>query len=424
MNRKTLLQTSAILVALAFSWACGGSKSTESNNNTGGGGSTAANSVALTVGPGSFANGYDNAPYATVTICQPGTSNCTSIDHVLVDTGSSGLRILASELPSGFTLTPESATGGSLYECLPFLDSYSWGNVVTADVELAGEKASSVPVHLITGATAPTECSSVLVATPGSPPADTEAELGARGILGVGNLTADCGAYCETKESMDIYFSCSSSAPTSCTQVGVPITQQVTNPVALFASDNNGVAVQLASVPEGGAASAAGTLYFGVGTQSDNTPASGLTVLALNDLGNIGTTFQSKSLPDSFVDSGSNGLFFGTINTSTLVTSTGITGCNLGTTAEPNYWYCPSSELSETATMSSGSASKSVSFSVGNANTLSGEAFSDLAGPNTTDIPDASTSFDWGIPFFFGRTVYIGLEGSNSSLGSNAYVAF
>ncbi len=403
---------------------CGGSKSVN-NNNTSSGGST-TNSAALSVGPGSFANGYGNGLYATVTICQPGTSNCTSLDHILIDTGSSGLRIVAGELPTGFTLNTETSGSNSVYECLPFLDSYTWGNVVTADLEIAGEKASSLPVQMITSGAAPTYCTNTL-ATSGSPEVSTEAEVGARGILGIGSFASDCGDYCTTVGQYDIYFGCSSSAASSCNQIGLPVSQQVNNPVSYFGTDKNGVAVQLASVPEGGAESASGTLYFGIGTQSDNTPASGVTVIGLDDTADFTTTFQAKPLAHSFFDTGSNAYFFGTINTSTLVTSTGITGCNLAPSGQPAaYFYCPSSELSESATLASFSSSTttSVTFNVGNANTLTGGAYSDLAGPNTTNEPDATTSFDWGLPFFLGRTVYVGLEGSSSSLGSGLYVAF
>jgi hypothetical protein len=163
-------------------------------------------------------------------------------------------------------------------------------------------------------------------------------------------------------------------------------------------------------------------MLFGIGTQADNTPGAGLTVLNLDDVGNFGTTFQSVSYPNSFTDTGSNSLFFGTYDTTTKKASTGITVCNLGTTANPAYFYCPSSELSETATMTGGtntSTQKSVNFNVGNANSLTGYALSDLAATNSD-----GKSFDWGLPFFFGRTVYVGLNGKSSSLGSNMYIAF
>ncbi len=424
-HTKSLIAIAGLL-ALSLAWGCGSSKSLD--NTTGTTTTAAANSIALTAGPGTFTNGYGNGLYATITLCEPGTSTCTSLDHILIDTGSSGLRILSSELPSGFTLPTATSGSSSVYECLPFLDSYTWGNVATADLEVSGEKASSLSVQLITAAAAPSTCSST-VATSGSPQVSTELELGARGILGVGNFVNDCGDYCAASPSQqyDIYFGCTSSAASSCSQIAVPDAQQVNNPVSDFASDNNGVLVQMASVPEGGEDSASGTLFFGIGTQSDNTPAAGLTVLGLNDLGNFSTTFQSTPLAYSFVDTGSNALFFGTINGTTLKTSTGITGCNLNTTANPAYFYCPTSELSESATLSGGtnpSTTTTVNFNVGDASKLTGGAYSDLAGPNTTNIPNATTSFDWGLPFFFGRSVYIGLEGASSSLGSGLYVAF
>ena len=49
--------------------------------------------IAVNSGP---TNNALNQPFATVTICVPGTSNCQLIDGILIDTGSSGLRILSS----------------------------------------------------------------------------------------------------------------------------------------------------------------------------------------------------------------------------------------------------------------------------------------------------------------------------------------
>ena len=66
----------------------------------GGGGSSAiiqANVLPLTVDPGP-GNGVNHL-FASVTICAPGSNiNCQTVDHVLVDTGSTGLRIMASAL--------------------------------------------------------------------------------------------------------------------------------------------------------------------------------------------------------------------------------------------------------------------------------------------------------------------------------------
>src|SRR5664279_4686320 len=42
--------------------------------------------------PGSI---YVNGAFVTLSVCAPGTSTCQTIDHVLVDTGSVGLRLLA-----------------------------------------------------------------------------------------------------------------------------------------------------------------------------------------------------------------------------------------------------------------------------------------------------------------------------------------
>jgi hypothetical protein len=65
----------------------------------------------------------------------------------------------------------------------------------------------------------------------------------------------------------------------------------------------------------------------------------------------------------------------------------------------------------------------SVAFAIDNAATiLSGtghSVFPTLGGPSGD-----STSFDWGLPFFFGKSVFIGFEGRTSTLGSGTYFAF
>jgi len=103
------------------------------------------------------------------------------VDNVLVDTGSFGLRVVGSALGS-LALTQETVNGNSLAECFAYLDgTFTWGPVQTADVQMAGEVASSVPVQVLDDA-----FSVIPSATCAGTPADTTAALGANGILGVG----------------------------------------------------------------------------------------------------------------------------------------------------------------------------------------------------------------------------------------------
>lgn len=59
-----------------------------------------ANAVPIYVdgGMSAPAHALPNAIYTNIEICAPGSSNCAVIPHVLVDTGSVGLRLLASAI--------------------------------------------------------------------------------------------------------------------------------------------------------------------------------------------------------------------------------------------------------------------------------------------------------------------------------------
>ena len=108
--------------------------------------------IVVNAGP---ANSYFNGAFTSVTLCTPGTSTCQTIDGVLVDTGSTGLRVLSSALTVGLTQQTDSS-GAPLTECAQFLDGFTWGPVQAADVKLAGEQASGVPVQVIGGPGYPT----------------------------------------------------------------------------------------------------------------------------------------------------------------------------------------------------------------------------------------------------------------------------
>lgn len=432
MRRFSLLF--CLLAGAGLVAGCGGSNGTSSKTSGGGGGTTGtpsgANVISIAVNGGPTANqtggvNYEDAAFASATVCAPGsTSNCVTINDLLVDTGSVGLRVFQSEVGSLNLPGLNASNGSAAYDCVNFVDgSYLWGPVQQADVSLGGETASSSPIQVISNATTgiPTTCSN------GSKNNEnTAALLGANGILGVGLEPTDCyyagGSACDPSSGLSsppypAYYSCSGS---SCTPAFVSVANQVVNPVALFPKDNNGVIVELPSV-SGSAASVTGSLVFGIGTESNNQLSSSATVFTLQ-CDDFTTTFGGHTLgitnastcagPGSFIDSGSNGLYF--------PNETSIPTCPTNTAAgNLSGFYCPTSADNLTATNEGqDGTSKQTSFTVDNAETLftsntsSDAAFAGLAGLNPTGV-----GFDWGLPFFFGVNVYNAIDGQTMPSG-------
>ena len=378
-----------------------------------------SNVAAITVdgGPTAAVNGI-NAAYVSVTICQPGSStNCQVIDHVLLDTGSTGLRLLASVVNSALSLPQELDTASQpLFECLDFADSYVWGTVRLADVLIANGTAKNLPVQLIGDSAAPTapdECSRAQSANP-LPPGDSVAALNANGILGVGVFREDCGVGCTAPPSAgDIYqyYVCGAT----CSGETLDTALQLQNVVYHFDANNNGVVIELPSVAAGGAFGARGSLILGIGTASNNALGSA-TVLAVDPAtGFLTTVFNGHTLAHSFIDSASKGLYF----------DDAITACD--PTSVAGGLYCPgaAAPLALSATLQgSNGGSAQVDFTLGDGLALlqaqpTYNAFADIGGP----LGDA-TAFDWGLPFFYGRNVYVAIEGQTAGSATGPYFAF
>ncbi|MDP8990852.1 MAG: DUF3443 domain-containing protein [Acidobacteriota bacterium] len=414
------LATAAAVLSLGLV-ACGSGDSSSSSGGTTTSATTTVNNVqAVVVDSGPSLNGQpigaNDELFTTVTICVPGTSTCQSIDHVLVDTGSTGLRLLSSEITLNLPYVTNSSNN-PIGNCVQYADtSYQWGPIVKVDVKMAGEVASSVPIQVVGAgsnfAAAPTSCSV------GGTPAQTLLELGATGILGVGLFRQDCGPACASSSPPAVYYSCPSSG---CTPASVALTSQLQNPVWMFQTDNNGLAVILPQVGASGAVSVSGSMIFGIGTQSNNSLGSAQAQAANENTGNFTTTFKGVAYTTSYIDSGSSGYFF------LDSTTTGLPDCGTTGTGDANGYYCPSSPLSFTAITSgpnpngSGSTvSANIAFSIANGLSLidsPNTAFNNLGGPFPLE-------FDWGLPFFFGRTVFIGIEGQQSAAGTGPYWAY
>jgi hypothetical protein len=401
-----------LALASAFIFGCGGASSNTSGSSQPGS-NPVSNVQAITVngGPASVLGAnfnYVDGAFTSVTVCAPGsTTNCQTIDGILVDTGSFGLRILSSALSASLPQQTNSS-GSPIVECAAFEDGITWGPVVTADVKMAGEQASSLPIQIIGSSnfpTVPADC------TAQGQPLDDLASLGANGLLGIGQAIQDCGPDCASSGplSLGTYFECPSSG---CVDTTEGLAEQVQNPVASFASDNNGVIIELPAV-SGAEASVSGSMIFGIGTQSNNGLGNTTTVFGTDPIGNFTTTYKGTTYL-SFLDSGSNGIFF--LDTPT----TGLPEC-----IDISFLYCPTSpqniSVTNNAQPGTNGATASFTFTVSDGDSLisnvNDAAVNGLAGPGPS-------MFDFGLPFFFGHNVYVAIDGKSTPGGTGPYSAY
>jgi len=365
----------------------------------------AANVAAVTVDSG--VTGVPNMPFVSVTVCAPGSTQCQTINHVLVDTGSWGLRLFASQLPASVALPQEQdALANPVAECMQFFDGYTWGSVRIADVQIGGEKAASLPIQVIDPnySAVPSDCSSVGASR------NTPTALAANGVLGIGVFKHDCGYNCVQQAVPATYYGCQG---TTCTSLALVEALQVANPIPYFSTDNNGAVLMLPTAASSGAASLAGQLVFGIGTETNNGLGSAQVIGVNPNNGTFSTVQNGTTYTNSIMDSGSTGLFFQT---------TGLPVC-----ASPNNaYYCPASTEQLSAVIEGvNGINSAVSFDVGNATALtqvsSGDAVMPLlAGPAFV----TSAIFDWGLPFFYGRSVYAAVEQQSTPGGTGPYIAY
>jgi hypothetical protein len=280
--------------------------------------------------------------------------------------------------------------------------------VVSADITIAGETASAVPVQVIGDSRytqIPSDCSSA-----GMTEEDTVATFGANGILGIGVFAQDCGSNCVGSPQPTSYYACT---PTTCAATAVAFTAQVTNPVALFAADNNGTVVDLPGAPANGETTITGSLIFGIDTESNNTSGNATVLTVDPGDGVMSATFDGQTLGEAFIDTGSNGYYFA---------DSSLPGCS-----DPNFsgFYCPSVVQNLSATLQGDNGvTASVSFSVASAQTLRTNGPNFAVQPELAGTTPISGSFDFGLPFYYGRRVFTALESGATSVGVGPFVAF
>jgi hypothetical protein len=364
-------------------------------------------------------------PYVSITLCSPNDkSNCTTIDNILLDTGSTGLRIFAQPINaaalSNLNLTQQMTTGntanGPIFECFAFADKSIWGPIKYAALKIGEKTVRNLAIQVIAEpnfTSVPEACKGKLETDP--------AFFRANGILGVSLFRNDCGAHCTNANPSPQYFACDPNGR-NCAVTTQPLANQVQNPVTLFDSDNNGFIVTLDPIPNRGAASAKGTLTFGIDTRNNNVSKNTNTILAGNNpnsaaYGFFTTTVNGINFPGGFLDTGVNAYRFNLPDFNPL--------CAIYTG-----FYCPSNTTEFTATISGTSGSTPpaiVNFNIANTEILFSHpknvAFNNLGGigigPNNNLI-----IFAWGLPFFFGKSVYFAIDGGTTNKGNGPYVGW
>lgn len=389
---------------------------------------TNTNTVPLVV-DGGPAPPYPDGVFTSVNICSPGTNTCQTVDHVLVDTGSYGLRILQSVLNTSLSLPELTDTNNNtIFNCVAFLDgSYLWGPVSEADLRLNGEVAGQSLVQVISSSNSgiPTACTNG-----GTINENTPQLLGANGILGIGGEPTDCELagtnFCDGSlgQIAPIYFSCPNGSCGSGDQpVTIPESNQIVNPVVLFDTDNNGDLLTMPALTSP-AATASGTMTFGIGTQANNALGTASNnLLTLDSSDSFQVSYAGQNLTSGFIDSGSNGVFFANFLSP-------ITVC-----ADNSSYFCPnpSTTISPINT-GTNSAVSTVTFTVENADTLlanpADAAVPDLAGPQDGNPPTSCNGgsgdcvFDYGFPFFYGNTVFTAIDGQSAPTATAPWFAY
>lgn len=401
------------VVAASLLTGCIGGKGTAA---VGGNPAAAQNTLTVSVDSGpAAAAGAINHAYVTVKVCEPGSlTQCANIDHVLLDTGSWGLRLVGSVLAAHtVTLSAETdAQGDAIEECLGFTGGQTWGPVALADVTLAGESAARLPVQVMddagVSAPPPATCGA------GGTLINGVAGFAANGVLGVGVHAQDCGSACVGAVApLPLYYGCTKAGV--CTAENMPLSAQVTNPVAMFAVDNNGIIVKLPNlVNANGDALVQGELIFGIATQTDNAlPAAGLTVLGADANGDFTATYNAgPTVLPALIDSGTDAYAFD---------DPSIAVCSAGAFVG---YYCPVMAPKNAAATNTGvgvnNASNTVNFAIADPNSFvaNAAAFIELAGGG------GSSSFTWGMPFFYGRQIYFGFDQRVAGIYTGPYYAY
>ena len=334
-------------------------------------------------------HGGFNRMVVSVTVCDPGTERCATVDDVMVDTGSTGLRLEASAVPSWLRLPPFLGPGGKpLAECLRFVHDTAWGTLNRADVRLGGLTARGLPLQVIDDldGAQPTTC------------LRSDVRPTSNGTLGVGQHPFDCQGTCEQRADAPGVFVRDGAAGWSPVEGAIEPAYRLPNPVSYLPGHDDGIVIELPSPSDGGAREIAGTLTFGVGVGAgDRVGTAG--ILHLDASGRFTTVLGGRSYPTSSIDSGTE---------TYVLRDDGLPRCR-----DMAWAYCAEPRRTLDAEMV-GADGKRIPTRFGVGNYRATRERHAGASDDVAEVAEPqSTAFVWGAPFFLGRRISLVGDGSS-----------
>lgn len=381
----------AFAAALLLSACGGGGGGGSSAGPTDGGGNAAAvvvpNTLSMTVERGfdTGASWYPNQPFVSLEICKPDLTGCVTLPKVLVDTGSFGLRIFESAL-NGVTPTPISHQGGELRQCAGFGSGYALGRVVKVGLKMAGASARDLPIQVIetSASAAPNDCAST-----GSAQFTAKEQVGGNAILGIGPLATDSGAGLRVR-----YYVRNGNQNTLVSQV--PSDLAVANPIGRLDQHANGAVLDFPAAEANGNATLSGSLILGLNTAANNA-TTGVNFLRVNDSARLWATVGGTRYP-GLIDSGSNYYHF---------------PYRILAPCANTIFFCPPVAQRVPITLQDTGQTMSLAreFTIDDYNRYGANA----AQPGLAGYESGATEMILGLPFFYGRKIYVSIQGKGTA---------
>jgi hypothetical protein len=211
-----------------------------------------------------------------------------------------------------------------------------------------------------------------------------------------------------------MYFSCIGN---NCSGTTVSLANQVQNPVDLLNdgthNDTQGVVMDMtvhAVTATSPSPTVTGTLTFGFSANPTTIGANAIYRAEQAGMyGEFNTIFNGQTLASSFIDSGSNALFYPSIAAQTpLCDSQGFLCPPVGT---------PASYTASNYGFNDAGPGTNVSFQINNAEAMFNTG--DRVLPNLgVDIEQSGATFvgafDWGFPFFYNKKIWVGTNGGTT----------